>query len=108
MPAQQIHLVRHGEVHNPDHVLYGRLEGFGLSELGHRMAASSAAMLQAQGAPVAAVRDAVIGQNATTLLERFLLPTEIASLVTYLASPLASATNGAALRADGGVLTTTL
>jgi phosphohistidine phosphatase SixA len=55
MPAQQIHLVRHGEVHNPDHVLYGRLEGFGLSELGHRMAASSAAMLQAQGAPVAAV-----------------------------------------------------
>jgi broad specificity phosphatase PhoE len=55
MPAQQIHLVRHGEVHNPDHVLYGRLEGFGLSELGHRMAASSASMLQAQGAPVAAV-----------------------------------------------------
>ena len=65
-------------------------------------------MAEAQGVPVEAVRDAVIGQNATTLLERFLLPTEIASLVTYLASPLASATNGAALRADGGVLTTTL
>ncbi|MEV8359170.1 SDR family oxidoreductase [Microbacterium sp. NPDC076895] len=59
-----------------------------------------------QGAPVDAVKDAVIGQNATTLLERFIEPTEIASLVTYLASPLASATNGAALRADGGVLTT--
>jgi broad specificity phosphatase PhoE len=55
MPAQQIHLVRHGEVHNPEHVLYGRLEGFGLSELGHRMAASSAAMLHEQGAPVTAV-----------------------------------------------------
>lgn len=30
---------------------------------------------------------------------------EIAHLATYLASPLASATNGAAVRADGGVLT---
>ena len=26
-----VHLVRHGEVHNPDKVLYGRLPGFGLS-----------------------------------------------------------------------------
>jgi broad specificity phosphatase PhoE len=33
-----VHLVRHGEVHNPDGVLYGRLPGFGLSELGVRMA----------------------------------------------------------------------
>lgn len=63
---------------------------------------------RSQAAPVEAVRDAVIGQNRTTLLERFIEPTEIANLVTYLASPLASATNGAALRADGGVLTTTL
>jgi len=55
VPAQQIHLVRHGEVHNPDHVLYGRLPGFGLSELGHRMAATSARALHEQGAPVAAV-----------------------------------------------------
>ena len=52
MPAQQVHLVRHGEVHNPDHVLYGRLEGFGLSELGHRMAATAAEALQREGAPV--------------------------------------------------------
>lgn len=41
----------------------------------------------------------------TSLVERFLEPAEVAALVTYLASPLASATNGAALRADGGVLT---
>ncbi|WP_255545820.1 MULTISPECIES: histidine phosphatase family protein [unclassified Nesterenkonia] len=33
-----VHLVRHGEVHNPDKVLYGRLPGFGLSELGRQMA----------------------------------------------------------------------
>ncbi|WP_407662244.1 SDR family oxidoreductase [Microbacterium timonense] len=49
-----------------------------------------------------------MGQNRTTLLERFIDPSEIASLVTYLASPLASATNGSAVRADGGVLTALL
>ena len=30
--------MRHGEVHNPDRVLYGRIPGFHLSELGQRMA----------------------------------------------------------------------
>jgi len=43
VPASLIHLVRHGEVENPDRVLYGRLPGFGLSDLGHRMAATAAA-----------------------------------------------------------------
>ncbi|WP_144710485.1 SDR family NAD(P)-dependent oxidoreductase [Curtobacterium pusillum] len=62
----------------------------------------------AQSAPVEAVRAAVIGQNRTTLLERFIAPEEIAHLVAYLASPLSSATNGAAVRADGGVLTAML
>lgn len=33
-----VHLVRHGEVHNPDKVLYGRLPNFGLSTLGQQMA----------------------------------------------------------------------
>jgi|SRR5690625_3927070 len=33
-----VHMVRHGEVFNPDKVLYGRLPGFGLSTLGHQMA----------------------------------------------------------------------
>ncbi|GGL33020.1 histidine phosphatase family protein [Phycicoccus endophyticus] len=33
-----VHLLRHGEVHNPGHVLYGRLPGYHLSELGRRMA----------------------------------------------------------------------
>jgi len=45
VPASLIHLVRHGEVFNPDGVLYGRIEGFGLSDLGHRMAAVSAESL---------------------------------------------------------------
>ncbi len=39
----------------------------------------------------------------TSLLQRFASATEIATLVTYVASPLASATNGSALKADGGV-----
>ena len=33
-----VHLVRHGEVHNPDHVVYADLPGFGLSERGRRQA----------------------------------------------------------------------
>jgi NAD(P)-dependent dehydrogenase (short-subunit alcohol dehydrogenase family) len=38
----------------------------------------------------------------TSLIKRFETPEEIASLVTYIASPLASGTTGAALRVDGG------
>ena len=33
-----VHLMRHGEVHNPEGVLYGRLDGYHLSDLGHEMA----------------------------------------------------------------------
>ncbi|HVI47806.1 MAG TPA: SDR family NAD(P)-dependent oxidoreductase [Chitinophaga sp.] len=40
----------------------------------------------------------------TSLLQRFEDVNEIASLVTYIASPLSSGTNGASLRADGGLL----
>jgi NAD(P)-dependent dehydrogenase (short-subunit alcohol dehydrogenase family) len=69
------------------------------------VASSVQGIAAAQGVPVDALRAAIIGGNATSLVERFLEPDEIASLVTYLASPRASATNGAALRADGGVLT---
>lgn len=67
-----------------------------------------AQIAQAQGIPVDALRDAIIAENQTSLLQRFIEPAEIAHLATYLASPLSSATNGAALRADGGVLTAML
>ncbi|MBW8805617.1 MAG: histidine phosphatase family protein [Catenulisporales bacterium] len=33
-----VHLMRHGEVYNPDGILYGRLPGFRLSDLGQKMA----------------------------------------------------------------------
>ena len=38
MTITRVHLLRHGEVHNPQGVLYGRLPGYGLSERGHAMA----------------------------------------------------------------------
>jgi broad specificity phosphatase PhoE len=37
-----VHLLRHGEVHNPEKVLYGRLPGYVLSDLGARMAERAA------------------------------------------------------------------
>lgn len=40
----------------------------------------------------------------TSLIKRFAEPREVATLVAYVASPLASATTGAALRVDGGVV----
>jgi NAD(P)-dependent dehydrogenase (short-subunit alcohol dehydrogenase family) len=40
----------------------------------------------------------------TSLIKRFATPQEVASLVAYVASPLSSATTGAALRVDGGVV----
>jgi broad specificity phosphatase PhoE len=40
-----VHLLRHGEVHNPDKVLYGRLPGYRLSETGEAMALAAAEWL---------------------------------------------------------------
>jgi len=40
----------------------------------------------------------------SSLLKRFATVDEVAAMVTYLAGELSSATNGAALRVDGGVV----
>ena len=37
-PQTIVHLLRHGEVHNPQGILYGRRDGFHLSDLGKQMA----------------------------------------------------------------------
>jgi NAD(P)-dependent dehydrogenase (short-subunit alcohol dehydrogenase family) len=63
---------------------------------------------QAQGVAADDLKAAIIAGNHTSLLQRFIDPSEIADLAVYLASPRSSATNGAAVRADGGVLTSTL
>jgi broad specificity phosphatase PhoE len=53
VPADRLHLVRHGEVDNPSRVLYGRLPDFHLSELGRRMALAAS--------------DSFAGRNVTAL-----------------------------------------
>ncbi|MDQ6875583.1 MAG: histidine phosphatase family protein [Actinomycetota bacterium] len=45
MSRTVVHLLRHGEVHNPDGILYGRLPGFVLSATGREMAAAAAQAL---------------------------------------------------------------
>jgi NAD(P)-dependent dehydrogenase (short-subunit alcohol dehydrogenase family) len=40
----------------------------------------------------------------TSLLQRFIEPEEVAAMIAFVCSPVSSATNGAALRADGGVV----
>ncbi|MGO4362340.1 histidine phosphatase family protein [Terrabacter sp. 2TAF16] len=78
-----VHLMRHGEVHNPDGVLYGRLDGFHLSDLGREMACLVAAHLRANdithvvaspleraqetAAPIAADHDVEIATDARVI-----------------------------------------
>jgi len=71
------------------------------------VAATVQQIAAAQGQPEEAVKSYLMQQlNPDSLLQRFITPEEIAALATYLCSPLAAATNGAAVRADGGVLNT--
>ncbi len=48
MQRSTVHLVRHGEVHNPEGILYGRLPEFHLSELGRQMAEQMAGYFTAR------------------------------------------------------------
>jgi NAD(P)-dependent dehydrogenase (short-subunit alcohol dehydrogenase family) len=62
-------------------------------------------MAKAQGSSTADVEKEVFRSvRPSSLLKRFASPEEVASMVAYVCSPLASATNGAALRAEGGVV----
>lgn len=54
--------------------------------------------------PERIVKDFFDGYRPTSLLQRFATPTEIASTVAFIASPLAAATNGSAIRVDGGTV----
>ena len=62
-------------------------------------------MAKAQGSSTADVEKEIFRSvRPSSLLKRFASPEEVATIVAYVCSPLASATNGAALRADGGVV----
>ncbi|WP_217182893.1 histidine phosphatase family protein [Streptomyces sp. AC495_CC817] len=76
MPAERLHLVRHGEVHNPQRVLYGRLPDYHLSEAGRRMAAAAADHVAALGRPVTELHCSPLEraqESAEPLAERFSL-----------------------------------
>lgn len=80
MVLTTVHVVRHGEVDNPDRVLYGRLPGYSLSERGHAMAtvvaraladrditlvvASPLLRAQQTAAPIAALHHLGVGTDA--------------------------------------------
>jgi NAD(P)-dependent dehydrogenase (short-subunit alcohol dehydrogenase family) len=62
-------------------------------------------MAKAEGKDVAqAEKEFFKTVRPSSLLKRFATPDEVAALVAFVASPLSSATNGAALRVDGGVV----
>ncbi|PRY52112.1 broad specificity phosphatase PhoE [Geodermatophilus tzadiensis] len=73
-----VHLLRHGEVHNPQGVLYGRLPGYRLSEAGEEMARTAAEWLAGRGvthlvsSPLERAR-----QTAAPLAERLDLPVAV-------------------------------
>lgn len=81
MVATTVHLLRHGEVHNPTGILYGRMPGFRLSARGEQMARVVAGHLSgADGAPRRDVTVVVASpleraqQTATPVGEAFGLP----------------------------------
>jgi broad specificity phosphatase PhoE len=77
MSRTTVHLVRHGEVNNPDRILYGRLPGFRLSDAGEQMA--KLAGLALAGHDVTVVRSSPLEravQTAAPIAAQFaILPT---------------------------------
>lgn len=74
MSAARLHLVRHGEVYNPQRVLYGRLPDYHLSEEGRRGAQAAADHVASLGRPVAALRCSPLErtqESAAPFAERF-------------------------------------
>ena len=79
MPQTRVHVMRHGEVHNPEGILYGRLPGYQLSERGRAQAQAVADALagndivaviasplqraQETAAPIAGTHGLIIGTD---------------------------------------------
>lgn len=78
-------------------ILPGPTKSEGVGEFVKQLATS------ANVTPEEAEKDFFKTARPSSLLQRFASVEEIANLVTYVASPLSSATNGAALKVDGGV-----
>lgn len=84
-----VHLLRHGEVHNPDGILYGRLPGYHLSDLGRAQAQAAAEFLAQRdvgylvSSPLERARE-----TAAALAELVQLPVEIDDRLTEAANYL--------------------
>jgi len=95
--------VRHGEVFNPERVLYGRLPGFKLSDLGRQMAEAAAADLVERARPVVRVVASPLQrtqESAAPIMAAFGLPL---SLDERLIEP-ANRFEGKRMRGPGGAL----
>lgn len=91
MVATVIHVMRHGEVDNPEGLLYGRLPGFGLTERGHAMAQCVADAFVQRGADISAVIASPLKraqQTAAPTAQAFGLPLESDSRLIEAASAL--------------------
>ncbi len=81
--AALVHLVRHGEVHNPKHIVYGRLPHYGLSERGLEQARDAARYLSAR--PIVAVWSSPLQRALETAAEiaaRHTLPIRVEEELT--------------------------
>lgn len=81
-------------------VLPGPTLSEGASEFFAGMAAKSGNTVEA------AAREFIAAHRASSIIRRAASIEEVANMVVYVASPQASATTGAALRVDGGVIDT--
>ena len=70
MSTTIVHFVRHGEVFNPDKILYGRIPGYHLSSRGHSMAVRTAQAFEGHEAivvshqlPIVMVQRTVLGKR---------------------------------------------
>ncbi len=76
--ASLLHLIRHGEVDNPDHVVYARLQGYVLSDRGRRQAAAAAQFLIRR--PILAIWSSPLQralETAEIIAARFQLPVRV-------------------------------
>jgi 3-oxoacyl-[acyl-carrier protein] reductase len=78
-------------------VMPGPTRSEGIVEFLQGMASPGASAAEAE-------REFFEKHRSSSLLQRLIESREVASLVAYLASPLSAATNGAALRVEGGLL----
>ena len=96
--AEDVTISRNEEAGTYELAVDGRVAG---------VAQAIAEIADAQGTDVETMTATVVATRPG-LLEQFIDPRGIADLVAFLASPLSSATNGAAVRAEGGLLTSVL